>query len=106
MGILETVSRYINNKEIVRSSQRGFTNGKACMTNVMSFYHEMTSLVDDKKAVGFVCTDFGKVLESVSHNILIDKPLMNGLNKQTVRRIENWFNGWAQRVVISGTKSC
>ncbi|KAK4806791.1 hypothetical protein QYF61_005587 [Mycteria americana] len=28
-----------------------------------------------------------------------------GLDEQTVRWIENWLNGWAQRVAISGTKS-
>ncbi|GAB0210319.1 mitochondrial enolase superfamily member 1 [Grus japonensis] len=37
--------------------------------------------------------------------ILRDKLLMYGLDEQTVRWIENWLNGWAQRVVISGMKS-
>ncbi|NXC15627.1 VGLU3 protein, partial [Corythaeola cristata] len=43
--------------------------------------------------------------DTMSHKILIDKLLMYGLVEQIVRWIENWLNGWVQRVVISSTKS-
>ncbi|KAK4806805.1 LOW QUALITY PROTEIN: hypothetical protein QYF61_005601, partial [Mycteria americana] len=43
--------------------------------------------------------------DTVSHKILIQKLMKYGLDEQTVRWIENWLNGWAQRVAISGTKS-
>jgi len=34
----------------------------------------------------------------------MDKWLMYGLDKQTMRWTENWMNVWVQRVMISGTK--
>jgi len=40
----------------------------------------------------------------VSHNILIGQLRKCGLDEWTVRWIENWLNGRAQRVVISGTE--
>jgi len=46
-----------------------------------------------------------KVFDAVSHNILIGKLRKCGLDEWTVRWIENWLNGRAQRVVISGTES-
>ena len=42
-----------------------------------------------------------KAFYTISHNILIDKQVKYGLDKWTVKRIENWLNFWAQRVVTS-----
>ena len=49
-----------------------------------------------------VCLDFRKAFDIASQ---IGKILVYGLYQQTVRWIENWLKGQAQRVVISGTKS-
>ncbi|KAK4823672.1 hypothetical protein QYF61_005643 [Mycteria americana] len=39
-----------------------------------------------------VYLDFGKAFDIVSYKFLIDKPLMYGLDEQTVRCIENWLS--------------
>ncbi|KAK4831130.1 hypothetical protein QYF61_015433 [Mycteria americana] len=103
--ILETISRHMNNKKIIRISRHGFTKGKSCMTNLINFYDEMTVLVDKWRAVDIVYLNFRKAFDTVSHKILIEKLLMHGLDDQTVRLIENWLSGWAQTVVISSPKS-
>ncbi|KAK4829816.1 hypothetical protein QYF61_006653 [Mycteria americana] len=64
--------------------------------------------MNDKKIIrnsqhGF--TKGNRAFDTVSHKILTDKLLMYGLDKQTVRWVKTWLNGWAQRVVISGAKS-
>jgi len=46
---------------------------------------------------------FSKALDTVSHNILTGKLRKCKLHEWSVRWIENWLNGRAQRVVISGT---
>lgn len=51
-----------------------------------------------------VCLDFSKAFDTVSLKILLEK-LKYELDEQPARWIENWWNGWAHRVVISGTKS-
>ena len=35
----------------IRPSQHGFTNGRSCLTNRISFYDKVTHLVDEGKAV-------------------------------------------------------
>ncbi|GAB0179502.1 hypothetical protein GRJ2_000415500 [Grus japonensis] len=57
----------------------------------------MTDLVDEGKAVDIVYLDLSKAFNTMSCKISIDKLLMYGLDEQTVRWIENWLNGWAQR---------
>jgi len=51
------------------------------MTNRLSFYDEMTGLVDEGRAVNIVYLDFSKV---VSHNIFKEK-LMGWMSRQSNR---------------------
>jgi len=55
--------------------------------------------------VNVVYFDFSKAFDTVSCNILTGKLRKYGLDERTVRWIENWLNGRAQRVVTSGAKS-
>ncbi|GAB0177997.1 mitochondrial enolase superfamily member 1 [Grus japonensis] len=61
--------------------------------------------IDEGRAVDVVYFDFSKAFDTVSHNILMGKLRKCGLDEWTVRWVENWLNGRAQRVVISGAES-
>jgi len=56
-------------------------------------------------AADIVCRDFSKAFNTISHSILVMKLRKRGIDEWTVRWIENWLTGRAQRVVISSTKS-
>jgi len=72
---------------------------------MIAFYNGMTGWVDEGRAVDVVYLDFSKAFDTVSHNILTGELRKHGLDEWSVRWIENWLNGRAQRVVISGTES-
>uniref|UniRef100_K7EZK6 Reverse transcriptase domain-containing protein n=1 Tax=Pelodiscus sinensis TaxID=13735 RepID=K7EZK6_PELSI len=105
-GILkESILRHLNERKVIRNSQHGFTKGKSCLTNLISFYDEVTGSVDMGKSVDVIYLDFSKAFDTVSHNILASKLRECGLDKWTVRWIERWLEGRAQRVVINGSMS-
>ena len=48
---------------------------------------------------------FSKAFDTVSHDTLVAKLRKRGMDEWTVRWVENWLTGRAQRVVIGGTES-
>jgi len=74
------------------------------LTSLVAFYI-ITSWVDERRAADDVYLDFSKVFDTAFLNIHIDKLRKCGIDEWTVRWIENWLSGVAQRVVISGTDS-
>ncbi|GAB0208442.1 mitochondrial enolase superfamily member 1 [Grus japonensis] len=102
---LGVIYKYVEEKKVTGSGQHGFTKGKSCLTNLIAFYDGMTGLVDEGRAVDVVYLDLSKAFDTVSHNILIGKLRKCGLDEWTVRWVENWLNGRAQRVVISSAES-
>ena len=91
--ILETICRHMNNKQIIRNSQHGFTKGKSLLTNLITFYDEMTGLVDKGRAVDIAYLNFSRAFDGAACKILADKLLLYGLDRQTVRLVETWLNG-------------
>ncbi|GAB0182538.1 mitochondrial enolase superfamily member 1 [Grus japonensis] len=98
--ILDVISKHVEEKVIVSGQQR-FTKGKSCLTNLIAFYDGTTGWVDEGRTVDAVYLDFSKASDAVSNNILTSKLMKCGLDEWTVRWIENWLNGRAQRVAIS-----
>ncbi|KAK4815974.1 hypothetical protein QYF61_010842 [Mycteria americana] len=63
--LLGTISRYMKEEKVIRSSQHGFTKGKSCLTKLITFYDKMTGLVEEGGAVDVVSADSTKVFETV-----------------------------------------
>lgn len=95
----------MEDKKVIRSGQHEFTKGKSCLTNLIAFYDETTTWMDEGRAVDIVYLGFSKAFNTVPHNILIGKLRNCGLGEWTMRWIENWLNGRSWRVMFSSTGS-
>ena len=87
----------------ISPSQHGFTNGRFCLTNLISFCDKVTHLV----AVDVVYLHFSKAFDTVSHSLLLDKMEAHSLDRYryTLGWLRNWLEGQSQRVVVNGVKS-
>ena len=52
--ILETISRHMKEKKSIRNSQHGFPKRKLCLTNLISFYSEITGFLDGGESEYFL----------------------------------------------------
>jgi len=103
--ILSTLTGLVKDNKGIRPSQQGFMKGRSCLTNMISYYDQMTHLAGEGKAVDVVYLDVSKAFDTVSHSILLEKLAAHGLDGTALRWIKNWLNGQAQRVVVNGVKS-
>jgi len=103
--ILSALTAHVKDNQGIRPSQHGFMKGRSCLTNLISFYDQVTRLVDEGKAVDVIYLDFSKAFDTVPHSILLEKLAAHGLGGCTLRWTNNWLNGQAQRVVVNGVKS-
>ena len=49
--ILSTIMWHVQDNQGIRPSQEGFMKGRSCLTNLISFYDQVTHLVHEGKAV-------------------------------------------------------
>ncbi|KAK4819913.1 hypothetical protein QYF61_014648 [Mycteria americana] len=103
-GLL-TFAMHVQTNQGIRPRQHGFRKGRSCLTNLISFYNQVTRLVDEGKAVDVVYLDFSKAFDTVSHSILLEKLAAHGLDGCTLRWVKSWLDGRAQRVVVNGINS-
>ncbi|CAM4648012.1 unnamed protein product [Lepidochelys olivacea] len=99
----ESILKHLEERKVIRNSQHGFTKGKSCLANLITFYDEITGSVDEGKAVDVLFLDFSKAFDMVYHSILASKLKKYGLGEWTIRWIESWLDRQAQQVVINGS---
>lgn len=56
--------------KMVSPSQQKFMKTKSCLTNLVSFYDEVTHLMDEAKAVNVIYLAFSQAFDTVSHSLL------------------------------------
>ncbi|GAB0187060.1 mitochondrial enolase superfamily member 1 [Grus japonensis] len=103
--MLGVIEKHLKDNAVIGHGQHGFMRGRACLTNLVSFYNKVTHLVDQGKPIDVIFLDFSKAFDTVSHSILLDKMSSIQLDKNIVRWVSNWLMGQAQRVMVNGVTS-
>ncbi|CAM5139726.1 unnamed protein product [Natator depressus] len=85
--------------------QHGFTKGRSCQTNLISFFEKVTDFLDKGNAVDLIYLDFSKAFDTVPHEELLVKLEKMGINIKIERWIRNWLTGRLQQVLLKGELS-
>ena len=90
--VLDTTSKHLEEKKVIRNNQHVFVKGKSRSTNLVVFSDSITSWVDGGRAVNVIYLDFSKAFGAVSHDILIWKLRKCGIDEWMLRWVENWLS--------------
>uniref|UniRef100_A0A8C3FZL9 Reverse transcriptase domain-containing protein n=1 Tax=Chrysemys picta bellii TaxID=8478 RepID=A0A8C3FZL9_CHRPI len=85
--------------------QHGFTKGRSCQTNLISFFEKVTDYLDKGNAVDLIYLDFSKAFDTVPHEELLVTLEKMRIDMKIQRWIKNWLKGRLQQVVLKGELS-
>lgn len=95
----------MQDNQMIRPSQSRLIIDRSFLMNLISFYDNVTRLVDEGKAVDLVYLDFSSASDIVLHSIFLEKLVVPGLDWWMLHWIKNWLNIQDLRVVMSGAKN-
>ncbi|KAJ7414607.1 RNA-directed DNA polymerase from mobile element jockey-like protein [Willisornis vidua] len=96
--------QHMQDNQRIKLSQHEFIIGRSCLSNLISFYDEVTLSVDEGKSEDVFYLNFIKT-NTVSHSILLEKLAAHGLDRCTLPWTKTCLDGQAQRAVVNGIKS-
>lgn len=76
--VLETLSKYIQSRKVTGIIQHGTMEGKQCLTSPRAFCDQVTSMVDEGRAVAVIHVDFRQAFHTVSLKTLVGVALRHG----------------------------
>jgi len=63
----------MDDRQVIRESQHGFTKGKSWLTNLVAFCDGVTTSVDKAKLMDVIYFEFCKAFDMDLHNTLLYK---------------------------------
>ena len=93
---------HLNTHTLLLKSQHGFTKGKSCLTNLLSFLEDVTKAIDEGKPLDVIYLDFSKAFDKVPHKRLLHKIESHGISGNVAAWIGEWLCDRKQQVVLNG----
>ena len=85
--------------------QFGFIKGRSCVSQLLSVFHEIGSLLDTNTEIDVLCLDFSKAFDSINHAKLLVKLKLYGISGSLWEWFKDYLRNRKQCVVVDGTKS-
>ena len=103
--VKDEIVKYLDQYNLIKDSQHGFTSGKSCLTNLLDFFETITKDLDEVGSVDLIYLDFAKAFDTVPHKRLLKKVEAHGIIGNVSSWIAKWLSNRRQRVVIEGNYS-
>ena len=91
--------------KLIYPSQHGFLKARSCLTNLLCFFDEITTWVNEGSPVDVINLDFQKAFDKVPHQRIILKLKSHGMGNSIINWIEQWLTDRGQKVVVDGKVS-
>lgn len=94
--LLSANMRRVLDDKGIRLNQNGLRKDRFCLTDLVTFYDQVTCLVDQGKAVDVVCLDFTEAFGTVTLGTLLEKLATHGWDRGTFHWVKKALGGQTQ----------
>ena len=96
---------FLSKFKLIAPSQHGFLKARSRLTNLICFFEEITTWVDEVSPVDIIYLDFQKAFDKVPHQRLTINLKSHGTGISIINWIEQWLTDRRQRAVVDGEVS-
>ena len=73
-------------------SQHGFTKGRSCLTNLLSFYKKVYEAADNDENYDIIYLYFNKIFDKVPYRRFLSKVRAHGIDEKGLHWIRSWLS--------------
>ena len=103
--VRDHILKHMMDNNLFCDNQHGFVPGRDCMTQLLLCIEEWTQLLEERKTIDIIYTDFAKAFDSVAHRRLIVKLKNLGINGNVLKWIDSLLTGRSQCVKVNDATS-
>ena len=91
--IKEKIVEFLDENNVIGSTQHGFRKGRSCLTNLLDFLEAATDAFDQGKQLDVAYLDFSKAYDKVPHRRLPLQLKLHDINGNILKWIVAWLTG-------------
>ena len=103
--VASQIMKHLAEHNLLNNNQHGFRSKLSTETQLIEFANDMLSGMKDGNQSDVVVMDFAKAFDKVSHEKLLYKLRMSGIDEDTCAWAGSFLCGRTQRVVVDGEAS-
>ena len=99
------LTKYIDDNSLFNPNQHGFRSGRSCLSQLLSHYDEILSILETGKNADVVYLDFSKAFDKVDHNLVLSKIQNLGIGGKILTWIQSFLTNRKQTIIVDGVPS-
>ena len=97
--------KHLESQDLLNKTQHGFRAKHSTITQILSYYDSILSMLEEGNAVDAIYLDFSKAFDKVDHRILLKKLECVGITGRLLQWIESFLTNRKQQVRIGNVLS-
>ena len=94
--------RFLDENNKHNLNQHGFRAGRSCLSQLLTHYDRILSLLEKGLNVDTVYLDFAKAFDKVDHSLVLKKLSLLGVRGKILQWIKSFLTSRTQRVMVNG----
>ena len=96
------VVKFLDETNAFNVNQHGFRAGRSCLSQLLTHYDNIITLLEKNVNVDTIYLDFAKAFDKVDHSIVLKKLSLLGIRGKLLSWIESFLTTRTQKVMVNG----